>query len=132
MITVYAGLWYLTGDVGNETKIFLFIVIIFSNAFFGIIWITSYLGHVDWAVSLVKNCRTESQYIEIENLIPYFPECLGVVAPPDKTIFLRDTLLGHQFYSTDLTYKKMQELMTKRYCLIQQIYKDIKNIEIQK
>ena len=110
----------------------LFIVIIFSNALFGIIWITAYLGHVDWAVSLVKKYRIETQYIKIESLIPYFPKCLGEVAPYDKTIFLRDTILGHQFYSKDLTHKKMQELMTKRHYLIQQLYEDIRNIEIQK
>ena len=53
MITCYAGLWYLTGDIGQETKVTLFIVILFANALFGIIWITAYLGHAEWAEKLV-------------------------------------------------------------------------------
>ena len=114
MITVYTGLWYLTGDVGNESKIILFIVIIFANALFGIIWITVYLGHVEWAVSLVKKCRTEYRYIKTERFIPYFPESDDEVAQSDKDQFLSSMLLGHQFYTTYLTHKKMHELLINR------------------
>ena len=53
MITVYAGLWYLTHDIGEETGIILFAIMIIVNAIFGIIWITSYLGRVAWAASFV-------------------------------------------------------------------------------
>ena len=49
MITVYAGLWYLTGDVGEETSIILFILMLTVNAIFGIVWITAYLGNAEWA-----------------------------------------------------------------------------------
>ena len=64
MITVYAGLWYLTGDIGEETSIILFIVILSVNALFGIMWITSYLGHAEWAEIVVKKIRIESLYLE--------------------------------------------------------------------
>ena len=49
MVTVYAGLWYITGDIGEETSIVLFIVMLFVNLLFGIIWISEYLGHAEWA-----------------------------------------------------------------------------------
>ena len=131
MITVYSGLCYLAVDVGNEAKNILFIVIVFANAVFVIIWITTYLGNVDWAVSLVKTCLIENQYIEIEHLIPYFPECPDEVAQSNKVQFLRNVLLGHQFYTTDITHKKIQELM-KNHIIIRKFYEEMKNIHIQK
>ena len=54
MITVYAGLWYLTGDLPNESKICLFIIILLVNAVFGIMWIIEYLSTAEWAEKLVK------------------------------------------------------------------------------
>ena len=59
MITVYSGLWYLTGDLGDEAKIILFVVILFTNGVFGIVWLTAYLGHAEWAEKLVRIFRTE-------------------------------------------------------------------------
>ena len=60
MITVYAGLWYLTGDIGYESDIILFSIILYSNLIFGIMWISAYLGNAEWAVLCVKRFRTES------------------------------------------------------------------------
>ena len=52
--------------------------------------------------------------MKIEYLLPYFPECPYEVAQSDKDQFLRNMLLGHQFYTTDITHKTMQELMKNR------------------
>ena len=60
MITVYAGLWYLTGDIGQEAKIILFVVILLINALFGIMWIKEYLGHAEWAEKLAKKFQIEN------------------------------------------------------------------------
>ena len=60
MITCYAGLWYLSGDIGEVTKIILFIAILLANAFFGILWITAYLGNAEWAEKGAKKFQTEN------------------------------------------------------------------------
>ena len=114
MITVYDGLWYLTNDVGYEVKIILFIVILFVNALFGIIWIKAYLIHAEWAVDILKKYRLESQYIKSEEFLPYFPERIAELVPFDKIQFLCDMLRGHQFYTDDITHQKMHELMKNR------------------
>ena len=38
-LTVYCGLFYLTGDIGPETKIIMFLIIVTSNAFFVGLWL---------------------------------------------------------------------------------------------
>ena len=111
MITVYAGLWYLTGDVGYEAKIILFIAILLTNGLFGIMWIKAYLGHAEWAEKLVKTFRTEKQYIKFEYSEPYFHENNDEAVPFDKNEFLRNMLLGKQFYTAGLTLKNMEKLM---------------------
>ena len=68
MVTVYAGLWYLTGDLGEETEIFLFVIMLTVNLFFAIVWITTYLGSAVWAASFVKYVKIEKKYI---NCSPY-------------------------------------------------------------
>ena len=92
MITVYAGLWYLSKDIGEETRIVLFAVIITFNALFGIIWITSYLSNASWAQLVVKRCRIEHEYLEPEPIIPYFPEIEIKQVPFDKIRFLSNTI----------------------------------------
>jgi len=37
-ITIYSGLYFLTNDLGEGTKIFLFLVIVLSNAYFITLW----------------------------------------------------------------------------------------------
>ena len=54
MMTCYAGLWYLTGDIGHETSIIIFVMILLANAVFGIMWIIAYLGVAEWAEAIVK------------------------------------------------------------------------------
>ena len=44
IVTCYVGLWYLTGDIGYETSIIVFIIILLANAVFGIMWILAYLA----------------------------------------------------------------------------------------
>ena len=95
MTTCYAGLWYLTGDIGYETSINLFAVILVANAYFGIMWITAYLDHAEWANRWVKKFRTENKFIENEKLIPYFPPSQNEHVPKDKINFLSDMLLGN-------------------------------------
>eukprot|EP00359_Climacostomum_virens_P000523 CAMPEP_0204898508 /NCGR_PEP_ID=MMETSP1397-20131031/1335_1 /ASSEMBLY_ACC=CAM_ASM_000891 /TAXON_ID=49980 /ORGANISM="Climacostomum Climacostomum virens, Strain Stock W-24" /LENGTH=1022 /DNA_ID=CAMNT_0052066371 /DNA_START=57 /DNA_END=3125 /DNA_ORIENTATION=- len=38
-ITIYSGLYFLTNDIGEETKILLFLVILLSNLYFILLWI---------------------------------------------------------------------------------------------
>ena len=54
MLTVYIGLWYLDGAVGEETKIILFAIIIYANLIFCIIWLIAYISNAEWAEKLVK------------------------------------------------------------------------------
>ena len=54
MMTCYAGLWYLTGDIGEETSIIIFILILIANTIFGIMWIIAYIGSAEWAEKIVK------------------------------------------------------------------------------
>ena len=49
MMTCFAGLWYLTGDIGEETKIFLFKIILICNIYFIIMWIRAYAINTRWA-----------------------------------------------------------------------------------
>ena len=59
MITVYAGLWYLTGDIGYETSIIVFVIILFANAVFGIMWIIAYVGTAEWAETIIRKLSLE-------------------------------------------------------------------------
>ena len=70
MTTCYAGLWYLSSDIGKEAKTILFIVILSSNALFGVLWITAYLGNVEWATKWVKMLRVEKSYIKSSYITP--------------------------------------------------------------
>ena len=63
LLTCYAGLWYLTGDIEEETKIIVFIIIIFANLFFVIMWIIEYVGHAAWGEKLVKKIRLEKEIL---------------------------------------------------------------------
>ena len=49
LITVYAGMWYLTGDIGDETSIIIFAIILLTNLLFLTLWITAFLRAVPLA-----------------------------------------------------------------------------------
>ena len=94
MITCYAGLWYLTGDMGPETSIIIFIIMLVANAFFGIIWIITYIVYgKPWAEKWIIKTHLESTYVENNHMIPPLI--------PDEPIFLsrfefvQNQLLGH-------------------------------------
>ena len=46
---IYAGTLYLSGDIGEETKIALFIVILLVTTIFYITWIRAYIHEAIWA-----------------------------------------------------------------------------------
>ena len=94
MITCYAGLWFLTGDMGETTSIIIFIIILLANAFFGIIWIITYIAYgKPWAKKWIIKSRLESKYVENQRMIPPLR--------PDEPLFLsrfefvQNQLLGH-------------------------------------
>ena len=59
MITVYAGLWYMTGDIGYESEIILFAIMLIANLLFLLIWAKAYVANAEWAEKLVKYFRLE-------------------------------------------------------------------------
>ena len=46
---IYAGILYLSGDIGEETKIFLFILILVFTITFYVKWIFYYVREAKWA-----------------------------------------------------------------------------------
>ena len=91
MITIYAGLWYLTHDIGEETSTILFAIMLIVNTIFGVIWITAYLGRAGWAEKLVYCFRVEKTYIVSSPLIPFAPkgESDTLQTPMNKIQFLQ-------------------------------------------
>ena len=127
MSTVYAGLWYLSGDLRYESKIFLFIIILFANAIFGIMWITEYLSYAEWAENLVKKYRIESQYIETQYYLPYFPEYTNDHVPLDKNQYLHYALQGKNLYTDEISQESMEKIMKNRDRIIYKLYQDTIN-----
>ena len=58
-MTCYAGLWYLTGDIGEDTSIIVFTLILLANAVFGIMWIIAYVGTAEWAETIIRKLSLE-------------------------------------------------------------------------
>ena len=64
-MTVYIGLWYLSGDiVHEEVKIILFIILIVGNLAFVILWIKAYLSSAAWALKIFKFIKFENQFVD--------------------------------------------------------------------
>jgi len=103
MITVYAGLWYITNDIGEEAKILLFAIMVISNLFFFLIWVVAYIGNAPWAASVVRKFRLEKLYIRRKPVNPYIPETESRenLVPRRKGSFLRHFLCGDYFYLDD-------------------------------
>lgn len=42
--TIYCGLYFLTDDLGEESKIILFVIIVVTNVYFLYYWLTKMFG----------------------------------------------------------------------------------------
>ena len=49
LVTVFCGIWYLTGENGNEIEVILFAIIIIANLVFIVTWIIYYVGSAKWS-----------------------------------------------------------------------------------
>ena len=43
-VTIYCGLYYLTGDLDYTSRVIFFVVIVVANVYFLYIWITGMFG----------------------------------------------------------------------------------------
>ena len=129
MITVYAGLWYITDDIGQVTQILLFTLILTANAIFGCRWLIAYISKAQWAGILVKRFLLEHSYIACIPIIPYFPlhEFKSNLRMFQKDDYLRHLILGDQFYTDHLSVVDMQNLMNDRRSIVMRIYDDALN-----
>ena len=49
----------MTGDIGYESEIILFAIMLIANLLFLFIWVKAYLDNAEWAEKLVKYVRLE-------------------------------------------------------------------------
>ena len=63
----------MTGDVGEETKLVLFGLMIAANAIFVVLWIIAYLEKAKWSHPYTKYGHLEHKYIHT-HCVTYFPE----------------------------------------------------------
>ena len=68
-LNIYAGTLYLSGDIGEETKIIFFTVMLLATIIFLIMFINAYMREAHWlqSFSLTKS------YISCDPVLPYFP-----------------------------------------------------------
>ena len=49
----------MTGDIGYESEIILFAIMLIANLLFLLIWAKAYVANAEWAEKLVKYFRLE-------------------------------------------------------------------------
>jgi len=92
MATLYCGTWYLSGDIDEDTKVVLFVVILMSTLIFVVKWLKEYIRSTVHNVKFLKRFQLEKEFMICK---PYFPDMVEDESyTPDRKKFFSNTIIG--------------------------------------
>jgi len=107
-VTIYCGLYYLTNDINEHSKIILFAIMLFSNAYFLVYWIYKMCGAGIYIAR--AKCRCLRSFIPSKNIEDGYDDDLTV--KKDYTDSIRVINAKETQYSF-LAFKHLTKMETK-------------------